>query len=76
MGKDELEARRAKADARHSRATAHIGYALTFALLDELEKESPGLRKRVWESAQRSLLEYDVLDQDSADWLAAKVRDV
>ena len=32
---------------RHDRATAHIGYALIYALLNELEKERPGLRKEV-----------------------------
>jgi len=62
--------------ARHAHATAHIGYALVYALLDELEKEAPGFRKRVWEQAQRSLEEYDLLDKDSADWVAQKTADL
>ena len=73
MTQDEVDAQIAKADARHTRPTAHIGYALVYALLDELEKESPGLRKRVWEEAQRSLREYNILDDESADWLAGKI---
>ena len=63
-------------DARHAHTTAHIGYALVYALLNELEKEAPGLRKRVWEQAQRSLKEYDRLDEDSADWVARKIADL
>jgi hypothetical protein len=63
-------------DARHAHTTAHIGYALVYALLNELEKEAPELRRRVWEEAQRSLREYDLLDKESADWVAAKIADL
>jgi hypothetical protein len=42
----------------HAGQTAYIGYALVHALLSELEKESPGLRKRVWLRAQESHEEY------------------
>ena len=63
-------------DARHAKMTAHIGYALVYALLNELDKEAPGLRKRVWEQAQRSLEEYNLLDDDSADWVRRKVADL
>jgi hypothetical protein len=63
-------------DARHAHTTAHIGYALVYALLNELEKEAPGLRRRVWEEAQRSLREYNMLDEDSADWVAEKIADL
>jgi hypothetical protein len=59
--------------ARHAHSTAHIGYALVYALLYELEKEAPGLRKRVWEQAQRSLEEYNLLDAESADWVTQKI---
>jgi hypothetical protein len=55
--------------ASDAHATAHIAYALVFALLNELEKEFPGLRKRVWTEAQRTLQEYDVLDASNADWV-------
>lgn len=61
------------ADGRRARMTAHIGYALICALLDELEMDAPGLSKRVWKSAHRSLKEYDLLDPDSADWMSAKI---
>ena len=60
--------------ARHAYTTAHIGYALIYALLDELEKEAPGLRKRVWEQAQRSLGEYNFLDKDSAIGSAGRLQ--
>ena len=60
---------------RHAHSTAHIGYALVYVLLDELEKEAPGLRKRVWERAQRSLEEYNLLDAGSADWVTQKIAD-
>lgn len=63
-------------DARHAHTTAHISYALVCALLEELEKKSPGVRKRVWLKAQHSLEEYDMLDPESADWVAAKVADI
>ena len=56
-------------ETRDARATAHIGYALVYALLNELEKEIPGLRKRVWIKAQRTLEEYDVLDASNVDWV-------
>jgi hypothetical protein len=56
--------------------TAYIGYALVHALLSELEKESPGIRKRVWLRAQESLEEYGYLDAQSADWVAAKIADL
>jgi len=56
-------------EARDAQATAHIGYALVYALLNELEKEIPGLRKRVWIKAQRTLEEYDVLDASNVDWV-------
>ena len=73
MNQNEIDAQIASADARHSRATAHIAYALIYELLVELEKESPGLRKRVWENAQRSLAEYNILDEENADWLLGKI---
>lgn len=57
-------------EASDARATAHIAYALVYALLNELEKEVPGLRKRVWAQAQRTLEEYNVLDASNADWVA------
>lgn len=63
-------------EARNAHATANIGYALVYALLNELENEAPGLRKRVWEQAQRSLSEYDLLDENSADWVARKIADL
>ena len=63
-------------NSRHAHTTAHIGYALVYALLNELEKETPGFRKRVWEQAQRSLQEYDLLDAESADWVAQKIADL
>jgi hypothetical protein len=44
--------------------------------LDEIEKEAPGLRKRVWEQAQRSLQEYNLLDQNSADWVTQKIAEL
>jgi len=56
--------------ASDARATAHIGYALVYALLNELEEESPGIRKRVWTQAQLTLEEYDVLDSSNTDWVA------
>ena len=63
-------------DLRQALATAHIGYALVYALLDEIEKEAPGLRKRVWQQAQRSLQEYNLLDQNSADWVTQKIEEL
>ncbi len=63
-------------DARSTHLTAHIGYALVCVLLNELEKETPGLRKRVWKLAQRSLKEYDLLDEHSADWVTQKIADL
>jgi len=56
-------------EANDARATAHIAYALVYALLNELEKEAPGLRKRVWTQAQRTLEEYRVLDASNAEWV-------
>lgn len=61
---------------RDARATAHVGYALIHALLAELEKDRPGLRKKVWQEAERSLREYDLLDDDTADWLRSKVAEL
>jgi hypothetical protein len=58
---------------KDAHAVAHISYALIYVLLDELEKERPGLRKRVWQEAERSLREYDVLDDASLDWVRSKL---
>jgi hypothetical protein len=63
-------------DARHAHTTAHIGYALIYALLDELETEAPGLRKRVWMRAHWLLREYNRLDKESADWVTRKIADL
>ena len=61
---------------KDARNTAHIGYALVYALLDELGKERPGLRKRVWQEAARSLREYNVLDDDALEWVRSKAESV
>ena len=63
-------------EARHAHDTAHISYALVYALLNELEKESPGFRRRVWLRAQQSLQEYALLGAVTKDWLEAKIAEM
>ena len=62
--------------ANTANASAHLGYTLVSILLEELEKEHPGLRKRVWSAAQRELSTYHLLDTVAADWLARKVEEM
>lgn len=61
---------------KDARDTAHISYSLIYALLDELEKEQPGLQKKVWQEAVRSLREYDLLDDKALDWVRSKAESV
>jgi hypothetical protein len=48
---------------------AHVGYALAFSLLEELEKRDPGTWQRVWCRAQRLINEYGLNNPRIEDWL-------
>ena len=49
--------------------SAHVGYALIFSLLEELEKRDPGTWQRVWGRARTMVDEYGLNNPRIEDWL-------
>ncbi len=52
---------------------SYLGYALTYSLIEELERQHPGTWKRVWSNARAMLRSHHLYDSADDGWIQATI---